>query len=45
MRVVTTVADLLGAALIVAGVAMLSVPVALLVAGGFILAASRQVAR
>lgn len=46
MRVVlTTLADVVGASLVVAGVAMLSIPLALLVAGGFILLASRQAVR
>ena len=45
MSLLTTVLDILGAALIVAGVAFVSPYVALIVAGGFLLLASWQLTR
>lgn len=44
MRKLTTVLDLLGLALVVAGVALLSVPVAFIVAGAVLLVLSWRLA-
>ena len=45
MRIVTTVLDLAGAALIVAGLCVLSVPLGVIVGGLLCLAASREMTR